>query len=198
MQAMNSKTISKAVAKDPVKTTVREANGHEAAVHAHAPVDFYKTKNYEANESVGYLMRRIISTVGAEVERQLEASDLTNAQWVPLLKLHMGNATTVAELARECELDAGAMTRLLDRIEAKGLCKRVRSSQDRRVVNLELTDAGQEAAKKIPTVLCRVQNAYLAGFSQAEWVMLKDFLRRILSNAQGAEAPTSAANKSPQ
>ena len=101
--------------------------------------------------------------VAQEVERQLEASDLTNAQWVPLLKLFMGQASTVAELARECHLDAGAMTRLLDRLETKGLCRRVRSVEDRRVVNIELTDAGREAARGIPVVLCQIQNAHQIG-----------------------------------
>ena len=47
-------------------------------------------------------MRRILTTVSLEVERELEPSGLTNAQWVPLLKLSMGSASTVAELAREC------------------------------------------------------------------------------------------------
>ena len=152
------------------------------------PVVFYKAQGYQPHESVGYMMRRIVTTVALEVEHELEASDLTNAQWVPLLKLHMGQASTVAELARECDLDAGAMTRLLDRIEAKGLCRRVRSAQDRRVVNLELTEAGIDAAKKIPAVLCRVQNAHLAGFTKPEWVLLKGFLRRILDNAHAIQA----------
>ena len=152
------------------------------------PVVFYKAQGYQPHESVGYMMRRIVTTVALEVEHELEASDLTNAQWVPLLKLHMGQASTVAELARECDLDAGAMTRLLDRIEAKGLCRRVRSAQDRRVVNLELTEAGIDAAKKIPAVLCRVQNAHLAGFTKPEWVLLKSFLRRILDNAHVIQA----------
>ena len=157
-----------------------------------APADFYREESYGNVESVGYMMRRIVTMVGQQVERQLVVSDLTNAQWVPLFKLHIGCATTVAELARECELDAGAMTRLLDRIEAKGLCKRVRSSQDRRVVNLELTPAGHDAAKTIPAVLSRVQNANLAGFSATEFVLLNDFLSRIMQNALAIEANVSA------
>ena len=90
----------------------------------------------------------------------------------------------MAELARECHLDAGAMTRTLDRLEAKGLCRRVRSQADRRVVHIELTDAGRLAAAGIPAVLSRVQNAHLAGFSVEEFETLKAFLRRILGNAQ--------------
>ena len=106
----------------------------------------------------------------------------SSAQWVPLLKLHMGSASTVAELARECQLDAGAMTRLLDRLEAKGLVARVRSSEDRRVVNLELTKEGREAARQIPAVLCKVQNAFLQGLDIEEWEQLKGLLHRILDN----------------
>lgn len=154
---------------------------------------FYCPNDYSPNESVGYLMRRIISLVGHTVERELEPTGLTNAQWVPLLKLQMGLASTVAELARECDLDAGSMTRLLDRLEAKGLVARSRSVDDRRVVNLELTEAGRAAAKEIPVALCGIQNQLLAGFSVDEWQALKDYLRRMLDTAQRIQSPTDGA-----
>ena len=156
-----------------------------------ATIEFYRAADYLPEDSIGYLMRRVLAAVAQEVERQLEPSDLTNAQWVPLFKLFMGQASTVAELARGCQLDCGAMTRLLDRLEVKGLCLRVRSVDDRRVVNIELTDAGREAAAGIPAVLSRVQNAHLAGFSVEEFQTLKGFLRRILDNAQ-AQSPTQS------
>lgn len=151
-------------------------------------VEFYRAQGYRPDDSIGYLMRRILSLMAHGVERELEPAGLTNAQWVPLLKLFMGRASTVAELARECELDAGSMTRLLDRLEAKQLCRRVRSSEDRRVVNLELTEAGRAAAKEIPAILSRIQNAHLAGFSVEEWQTLKSYLSRILETAQTLQA----------
>ena len=147
-------------------------------------VAFYDPDKYDPNDSVGYLMRRILSGVAGAVDRELEPTGLTHAQWVPLFKMHLQEGVAVAELARQCELDAGSMTRLLDRLEAKGLCRRERSSEDRRVVNLGLTPEGKTVAGQIPVVLSRVQNACLAGFSEAEWVQLKSFLRRILDNAQ--------------
>lgn len=158
-------------------------------------VEFYRAENYKPDDSIGYLMRRILSLIAHGVERELEPTGLTNAQWVPLLKLHMGRASTVAELARECELDAGSMTRLLDRLEAKQLCRRVRSSHDRRVVNLELTDAGRAAARDIPVTLSRVQNAHLAGFSVEEWQILKGYLQRILDTAQTLQASAEKNDK---
>jgi DNA-binding MarR family transcriptional regulator len=147
-----------------------------------AAQEFYTPDDYRPDESAAYLMRRILTLMAAEVDEALEPQGLTHAQWVPLLKLHMGHASTVAELARECQLDGGAMTRLLDRLEAKGLIARVRSSEDRRVVNLELTKEGREAAKDIPKVLCKVQNAFLQGLKVEEWQQLRALLNRILDN----------------
>jgi DNA-binding MarR family transcriptional regulator len=147
-----------------------------------SPTVFYRPEDYQPDESAAYLMRRIITCMASEIDEALEPQGLTSAQWVPLFKLHMGQAFTVAELARQCQLDAGAMTRLLDRLEDKGLLARVRSSEDRRVVNLELTPEGREAAKEIPAVLCKVQNAFLQGLSVEEWQQLKGLLRRVLAN----------------
>ncbi|HMA06844.1 MAG TPA: MarR family transcriptional regulator, partial [Ramlibacter sp.] len=129
-----------------------------------------------------------VDMMSSQIEHEFEPSGLTNAQWLPLLKLSMGASSTPAELARECHLDAGGMTRLLDRLETKGLVRRVRSSEDRRVVNLELTDPGREAAKHIPAILCGVQNAHMRGFTVEEWQLLKSLLSRILDNAQAIQA----------
>jgi len=162
----------------------------DAAKPAPAEVpDFYSGSNYSSEESVGYLMRRILSAITQTMEVNLcDKGGPTYPQWIPLHKLHRGAATTVAELARECELDTGAMTRLLDRLEAKDLCRRVRSLADRRVVNIELTDEGRKAAEQVPYLLSRVQNEHLAGFSHEEWEQLKGYLRRILNNAQAIGA----------
>lgn len=148
------------------------------------PADFYRPGLYGPEESVGYLMKRVMNSVVQHADRRLSEHGLTNAQWGPLFKISHGHCTTVAELARELQMDAGAMTRLLDRLEKKGLCKRVRSTEDRRVVNIELTPEGEAAAAKVPAVLCEVLNAHLAGFSKTEWQALKTYLRRMLDNGE--------------
>mgnify|MGYP006269535893 CR=1 FL=1 len=156
---------------------------------APASIEFYKEQAYSSQVSVGYLMRRIVSLLAQELDHAMEPHGLTNAQWFPLLKLSSGQAHTAAELARSCELDASAITRLLDRLEDKDLCQRVRSSEDRRVVNLALTEEGQKSAALIPGVLCQVQNRLLAGFSEAEWHQLTGLLQRLLDNAQREFVP---------
>jgi DNA-binding MarR family transcriptional regulator len=149
---------------------------------------FYRSESYGGQISVGYTMRHIVRLMGLEIDRKMEPHGLTNAQWMPLIKLYERKAGSVAELARSCQLDNGAMTRLLDRVECKGLCRRVRSVSDRRVVNLELTPEGEEAARVIPEVLSNMQNSMLEGFSQAEWLQLVEFLQRILKNAERIQA----------
>ena len=150
---------------------------------ADLPTPFYSAENYRPEESVGFLMRQVLAQLSHEIERQFGPSDLTNAQWIPLFKLYNKRASTVADLARQCNLDGGAMTRTLDRLEAKGLCERMRSEDDRRVVNIHLTEAGSQAAAGIPTVLCHVQNTYLEGFSVDEFETLKNLMQRVLVNA---------------
>jgi len=174
-------------------------NDHDLAALPHsrteAPV-FCRVDSPE--ESVGYLMRRVVTLVSGEIERRMEPLGLTDAQWKPLLRLFASGDCTVATLARSCHLDAGAMTRLLDRLEAKNLCRRIRSVEDRRVVNLELTEEGRIAARQIPDVVADVQAAAAAGFSQAEFDQFKSYLSRVLANVQPftGEASVSASEAS--
>ncbi len=149
---------------------------------AEAPAEFYRSDTLSADNSIGMLMRRAQQSLLQQVDRALLPHELTHAQWVPLFRLSRGGCDTVAELAREAALDPGAMTRALDRLEARGLVRRGRSQQDRRVVQIALTDAGRAAAAVVPVVLSQVMNAHLAGFSQAEWEQLLGLLGRVVAN----------------
>ena len=154
-----------------------------------APADFYRPASYCAEESVGYLMKRIMMSIVYQADKRLDAHGLTSAQWGPLMRLRTCGGSTVAELARWLQVDAGAMTRLLDRLEKKGLCKRVRSTEDRRVVRVELTPEGEAAITEVPAVLAEVMNAHLAGFSKTEWQALKTYLQRMLETGDALREP---------
>jgi DNA-binding MarR family transcriptional regulator len=165
--------------------------------HAASPpsASFYKAESYRVEESVGAVMKAVMASIATQVDRRLVAHDLTHAQWVPLFKLAHGECGTVAELARTLQSDPGAMTRALDRLEAKGLVARVRSSEDRRVVNLELTDAGREVAAVVPAVLAEVLNLHLAGFTEPEWRTLLDMLKRMRANGDALRSACADQNQ---
>ena len=159
--------------------------------HKLKPANFYAS-SFCAEDSVGFLMKTVMLSVTASVNRRLTEHGLTNAQWGPLLMIQQGRADTVAELARWSNTDAGAMTRLLDRLEAKGLLKRVRSTADRRVVKIELTAEGELAIRDVPAVLADVLNAHLSGFSRTEWETMKSYLSRMLANGEILRAQADA------
>ena len=150
-----------------------------------ASAGFYVPGEFRPDQSVGYLMRNVIGSIRERANTRLAAHDLTYVQWLPLYKLAMKQGNTVASLARELEIDAGAMTRSMDRLEAKGLVRRERSTSDRRVVFLVLTAEGRKVARKVPAVLSEVLNGHLQGFSNEEWQLLLQFLNRMLANGQG-------------
>ena len=151
---------------------------------APAPVQIYEAGSYCAEESVGYLMKRVLLSIAQQADKRLGEVDLTMAQWAPLMRMRQVGQVPVAELARWVNSDAGAMTRLLDRLEKKGLCKRVRSLEDRRVVLMELTPEGLAAIEHVPAVLAEVMNLHLAGFSKTEWQALKVYLGRMVENGE--------------
>jgi len=145
---------------------------------------FYAGETYEVGGSMGHLLFQLTTSLKREVDTRMTELGLTDAQWKPLWKLKIGSVDTAFELAREMSIDAGAMTRMLDRLAAKGLIERVRSETDRRVVHLRLTPEGEAAAAHIPDVLAAVHNDFLRGFTKQEWTALKDMLQRMLVNGQ--------------
>ncbi|SAL28217.1 transcriptional regulatory protein [Caballeronia sordidicola] len=149
---------------------------------AHQPVP--EIANYVLCESVGYLLSRVRSTLWNNVT-QLTMADLgiTSTQASIMFMLASGRNLAAADLAREYGIDASAVTRLIDRLEKRGLITRVRSEEDRRVVRLALTAEGRELAGQIPAIFTKVLDKLLGGFTPEEVGFLKSMLRRILLNS---------------
>ncbi|MDR1967698.1 MAG: MarR family transcriptional regulator [Burkholderiaceae bacterium] len=156
---------------------------------------FFQASTFRPEASVLWLLRRVQTAVTQLVSEAAELESWTMQQAAPLYKIHRGEANTVADLARCCTLDAGSMTRLLDRLEARGLCRRVRSDTDRRVVHVELTTEGVATAEQIPQVLSRVYNEVLEGFTPQEWEQLRSLLGRMTDNAERKLNRSSAARE---
>ncbi|GCB02289.1 transcriptional regulator [Sulfuriferula multivorans] len=144
--------------------------------------NFYSADDYTPEESVGYLMRGAWQALLKNIDAEMQIFDLTGLQWGPLLLVAKGCCDSVATCARASYTDSGAMTRMLDRLEGKGLLRRVRNLEDRRVVNIELTEAGREIARQIPARLVQVLNQHLRGFNDSEFQLFKQMLRRFTAN----------------
>ncbi len=74
----------------------------------------------------------------------LEPLDLTYTQYVAMMVIWEVNIISVKELGKRLYLDSGTLTPVLKSLEAKGFIKRYRSSEDERVLLVELTESGSE------------------------------------------------------
>src|SRR5271170_4102638 len=81
------------------------------------PKAFYRVDTFDCRRSVGYLVRRLHNLMMPRAEAQFADAELTFSQWVVLMSLREGIATTCAELARHMNHDTGATTRLVDQLE---------------------------------------------------------------------------------
>jgi DNA-binding MarR family transcriptional regulator len=159
---------------------------------------FYKGESYDIDESIGHMARVLVGSMTRRIDAEMQVHDLTAMQWKPLLMLRTGQADTAAGLARLNCSDNGAMTRMLDRLEAKGLLRRVRSATDRRIVHLALTKEGERISDLIPFGLSTVLNEHLEGFSKAEYTQLKTLLRRMIANGERVAGADSADAGTPE
>lgn len=159
----------------------------------HEAIAFYTAQSYRVGDSIGAQIRQLRLSMTRAVDAEMARHGLTDAQWGPLLLIAAGRGRTAAALAQELDVGAGAMTRTLDRLERKGLLVRRRSEEDRRLVILALTSAGQRAAARVPAVLAEVYNAHLAGFSADEFVLLQSLLCRMVDNGARLSATRCAA-----
>jgi DNA-binding MarR family transcriptional regulator len=143
----------------------------------------YTPENYEAEESLGRLIADVSGRLLAAFDEELADLGISGAQWVILMRIAKGCASTAAELCRFSRYDPGSMTRMIDRLEEKGLIRRVKSSLDRRISHLELTEAGQNLVPHLPPVAIKVLNAHLKGFTREELDLFKGFLNRMRANS---------------
>jgi DNA-binding MarR family transcriptional regulator len=139
-------------------------------------VDHYTKDNFQLTQSIGFYLNRARNSVVMEMDAALKELDISSQQMGILLGLTHGWATTPYELSKLLGIDTGLMTRMLDKLEAKGLLARSRGVDDRRVVNLALTTKGKEIAARIPEVAPKVLNRRLRHFSKEEF----DEFRRLL------------------
>jgi DNA-binding MarR family transcriptional regulator len=138
---------------------------------------------YQLGESMGYLISRVKSVMSNMVtQRAMNELGITSTQASILFMVASGKCLVAAELAREYGIDASAVTRLIDRLEKRGLLTRVRSSEDRRVVHLALTPEGHAIAARLPAIFTGVTEKLLSGFTPEETGFLKSLLRRVLTN----------------
>ena len=155
----------------------------------------YKADEIHLESSLGYYLSKARNVLVERTDRAVKPLGLTAQQIGVILMLSSQRANTPFELSRAMSYDSGSMTRLLDRLEKKGFVVRTRSEADRRMVKLELTPQGHDAARQLPSLGASVLNEQLRGFSSADLATLIDLLGRFIANGVGEEASSGCGSR---
>jgi DNA-binding MarR family transcriptional regulator len=133
--------------------------------------------------ALGLLFRQVRDAMWARMERELAAAghDLTFSQFIAMKRL-AGGAAGVTDLARAADLNPGAMTRLLDKLEARGLLVRVADPSDRRALHIHLTEAGRKLWGDVDQCGRRVRERALRGMDETTRTLLTGLLEQVRDN----------------
>ena len=128
----------------------------------------YRAETYRAQNSIGYLIKRAHSMMLDVLEPVLEDRGYSYIQYVILASVRDGIAVNPKDICVQFRHNSGALTRILDQLTERALLKRIRRGQDRRKVELQLTEAGRKAVEGLIPLVVTKLNIALADFSGAE------------------------------
>lgn len=116
------------------------------------------------------------------VSEVLGRFNLTTAAFDVLASLRRSGPSyrrTAGELAHTGLITTGGLTQRIDRLVDAGLVRRIRDENDRRIVYIELTQAGHDLINEVVEVHFRAQDEMLSTLSQADRRRLAELLARL-------------------
>jgi DNA-binding MarR family transcriptional regulator len=166
------------------------------AVHAEDHVDRFLSEVAERLPALDLQVEGIVDRVmGIQrrlrrmLDETLEEHGLSYGEWSVLSSLTWApeNRRTAGELASKVELSSAAMTNRLDRLEGAGLIRRVPDPNDRRAVQVELTDEGHALYARAVETQAAKESIIAAALDSKQQEQLNDLLRRLMLEFESRE-----------
>jgi DNA-binding MarR family transcriptional regulator len=141
---------------------------------------YYAVATLTPLTSVGYLIKRCGSMMAAIAEDAFQGKPLKFTEWVVMMALRAHDShMSPTRLSEETGYDMGALTRVVDGLERKGYVRRGRNDQDRRAVEITLTNQGRDQAEACLGLIVDCLNQLVEPFSKREIDTLIPLLQRL-------------------
>ncbi|EOZ91958.1 Organic hydroperoxide resistance transcriptional regulator [Indibacter alkaliphilus LW1] len=124
-----------------------------------------------------YVASRLFSQAYRE---PLAEIGLTYPQYLVMLVLWEKDGQMVSEIGQKLQLDSGTLTPLLKRLEAAHLIKRVRSEEDERRVEIELTYPGSALQSKAAKVAEKADE-FFNNWEEKDVSQLKVLMEKLIA-----------------
>lgn len=145
------------------------------------------TSASKLTDHTGYWMRMVSNAVSQEFARKVSREDVTVAEWSFMRALYDFEQTAPSVLAERMGMTKGAISKLAERLVAKGLVERAESQQDKRAHSLSLTTEGRA---RIPVLasLADQNDAEFFGVLTKEDHETLDRILKVLAERRGLKA----------
>ncbi|MEC5385269.1 MarR family transcriptional regulator [Uliginosibacterium sp. H3] len=110
---------------------------------ASTPSIRHSTHISDLETHIGFWLRFVSNHVSGQFRRRVEAHGVSVSEWVALRQLFTANGTSASALMDALGMTKGAVSKIVTRLEAKGLIERAADTTDRRAQSLVLTTAGR-------------------------------------------------------
>lgn len=137
---------------------------------------------HSLQDDIGYWLSRLRMKVHASFLAKLASQDIAILEWRILISLYNGDASNIVELANFIEADKGAVSRVLDKLEANGLATR-QTGKDRRSSIVRLTKKGEELTPKLAQLAELNEHEFFSCLNANEKKHLKSILKKLLEHA---------------
>ena len=130
-------------------------------------------------ECVNYLLTTAQHSVFLKMTEKLSVYDITPVQYAVLYCLWENNGTSPKEIAERLKLENSTISGILERMKKKELIKRSISKEDRRFIQVVLTEKGASLKEDVLATVEQVNTEVLSVFSDEERESLKSYLRTL-------------------
>jgi MarR family transcriptional regulator for hemolysin len=136
---------------------------------------------------IGLRLARTAHVVTQAFERAMAEADGSASAWQVLLLVRSGQWTTQSRMAEAMGITAATLTHHLNALEAQGLVRRWREVGNRRVQQVELTDAGEAVFDRLRQVALRHDELLRSQLSDEEGRLLAELLDKLQAGLQREE-----------
>jgi DNA-binding MarR family transcriptional regulator len=138
---------------------------------------------------LGYWLRYVSNHVSHSFARKLAAGDVTVAEWALMRMVYSNDHSAPSALADAMGMTRGAITKLADRLLAKGLLVRTANPQDGRAQTLALTASARALVPKLAALADQNDAEFFDHLTARERAALERILKEIVARRGLAAMP---------
>lgn len=150
-----------------------------------------KTLNEQRCQNLLISIRKIIQAVDIHSRKLNKKFGLTGPQLIVLHEISLNGQISITPLSKATSLSQATITDITKRLENRGYIARKKREDDKRAVNIFLTDKGEEIIKNLPPLLQETFTDRFSKIEEWEQLMIMSAFERVVNMMAAKEIDAS-------